>query len=134
MKNLFLSISCAVLMASCGAVPGLGSRVGSAQPSIIDSKWVLAENVKGQTPTMVLESGRIQGMGGCNNYFGELVLDATAGNFDANNIATTRKACDEMSVEMNFVQMLQEANKYVVSGDNLELYKDQLLLLKFKRQ
>ncbi len=134
MKNIFLSIFAAVVLVSCGSIPGIGSKVGSSQPSIIDSKWVLADNVKGISPTMVLESGRVNGNSGCNNFFGELVLDATAGNFKANNVASTKKACEDMSVETNFLQMLQEANKYVVSGNTLELYKNQLLLMKFNRQ
>ncbi|MPN27835.1 hypothetical protein SDC9_175269 [bioreactor metagenome] len=43
-------------------------------------------------------------------------------------------ACDNMSVETNFFNMLNEVNKYIVSGNTLELYKDNLLLLKFNKQ
>ncbi|WP_435525663.1 META domain-containing protein [Chryseobacterium indoltheticum] len=42
-------------------------------------------------------------------------------------------ACANMSVEQNFLDMLNKANKYVVSGNTLELYQDNLLLLKFNK-
>ena len=38
-----------------------------------------------------------------------------------------------MSVEQNFLKMLSEANRYVINGSVLELYKDNLLLLKFNK-
>jgi len=41
--------------------------------------------------------------------------------------------CNSMSVEQNFMDMVGKANKYVVSGNTLELYKDNLLLLKFNK-
>ncbi len=38
-----------------------------------------------------------------------------------------------MSVEKNFMDMVGKANKYVVTGNVLELYQDNLLLLKFNK-
>ena len=131
-KNISLSVFAAVAMISCTALPG--SKVGKAQANIANTQWRLADDVKGATPTLVIENGKVNGNAGCNNYFGELSLDATAGNFVASNIASTKKACDNMSVETNFLQMLHEFNKYVVSGNVLELYKNNLLLLKFNKQ
>lgn len=129
-KNISLSIFAAAAMLSCSTL----SKVGSSQANISNTKWVLADQVKGKTPTLVIEKARITGNGGCNNYFGELTLDATAGNFSAKNIGSTKMACDNMSVETNFFNMLNEVNKYIVSGNTLELYKDNLLLLKFNKQ
>ena len=90
--------------------------------------------MKGKTPTLNIETDKITGNGGCNSYFGEVLLDATAGNFSAKNIASTKMACADMSAESNFFSMLNEANKYVVNGNTLELYKGNLLLLKFSKQ
>ena len=133
MKQYILSFFAAATLVSCSAIPTSGSKVGKAQAFIGDSKWVLADNVKGKTPTLNIADGKITGTGGCNNYFGDVVLDATAGNFSAKNIGATKMACDNMSTESNFFSMLGEANKYVVNGNTLELYKNQLLLLKFNK-
>lgn len=132
MKNLFLSIFAASVVASC--TTAAVSKVGKSQESLVDSQWVLGDHVKGKTPTLVVENGKVSGNAGCNNYFGELSLDPTAGNFVAQKIGSTRMACDNMSVEGNYLSMLQEANKYVVKGNTLELYKNNLLLLKFNRK
>ena len=81
----------------------------------------------------IIESGKITGNAGCNNYFGELSLDATAGNFIVKNVGSTRMSCDNMEVESQFLRMLNEADKYVVSGNTLELYKGNLLLMKLNK-
>lgn len=134
MKNLFLSISTAVILASCGTMSSPStSKVGKSQPSLANTKWILADNVKGKVPTMNIEGEKINGNAGCNNYFGTVQLDATTGNFSAGQMGSTKMACDNMNVEQNFMDMVAKANKYVVSGNTLELYKDSLLLLKFNK-
>lgn len=132
MKNIFLAVFAAAAMVSCSTVST--SKVGSSQVNIANTKWTLADQVKGKTPTLNIESSRITGNGGCNSYFGELSLDPTAGNFSARNMGSTKMACDNMEVESNFFSMLNEATKYVVKGNTLELYKGNLLLLKFNKQ
>lgn len=132
MKNIFLSIFAAAAFASCSSLSS--TKVGSSQANIAGTKWILADQVKGKTPTLNIETDKITGNGGCNSYFGEVLLDATAGNFSAKNIGSTKMACADMSAESNFFSMLNEANKYVVSGNTLELYKGNLLLLKFSKQ
>jgi heat shock protein HslJ len=135
MKNLFLSICAAAVLASCGAMSGgsSASKVGKAQPSLSNTKWALADNVKGKIPTLNIEGEKITGNGGCNNYFGTAKVDPATGNFSAGALGSTRMACDNMSVEKNFMDMVGKANKYVVTGNVLELYQDNLLLLKFNK-
>ena len=132
MKNIFLSIFATVALASCSSLSS--TKVGGSQANIAGTKWILADQVKGKIPTLNVEADKITGNGGCNSYFGEVLLDATAGNFSAKNIGSTKMACADMSVESNFFSMLSEVNKYVVSGNTLELYKGNLLLLKFNKQ
>ena len=131
MKNIFLSIFVAATLVACTSMSS--SKVGSSQVNISNTKWSLAENVKGNKPTLVLEAGKLTGNAGCNNYFGELSLDATAGNFKTNNVGSTRKMCDNMEVESQFFSMLKEVDKYVVNAGVLELYKGNLLLMKFNK-
>ena len=131
MKNIFLSLFAAATVLSCSTMNT--SKVGKTQPPIKNTSWTLADNVKGTKPTLVIETGKVTGNGGCNNYFGTLSVDTTAGNFSAKELGSTRKMCDNMEVETNFMKMLGEADKYVVNGTMLELYKGNLLLLKFNK-
>ncbi|MEN2435981.1 META domain-containing protein [Weeksellaceae bacterium A-14] len=133
MKNLIFGIMAATVLFSCTATSTV-SKVGKSQPAISGTKWVLADQVKGKTPTLNIEGTKITGNAGCNNYFGEVVLNASSGGFSAGNVGATKMFCDNMSVEDNFLKMLSEANKYVVNGNTLELYKDGLLLLKLNKQ
>jgi heat shock protein HslJ len=134
MKNLFLSICTAAVLVSCGTMSSPStSKVGKSQPSLANTKWALADNVKGKTPTLTIEGDKINGNAGCNNYFGTASIDASTGSFSAGQMGSTRMMCDNMAVEKNFMDMMGKANKYVVSGNTLELYKDNLLLLKFNK-
>lgn len=134
MKNLFLSICAAAVLVSCGAMSGSSaSKVGKSQPSLANTKWTLADHVKGKIPTLNIEGEKLNGNAGCNNYFGTVKLDASNGTFSAGQMGSTRMMCDNMSVEKNFMDMVGKANKYVVSGNTLELYQDNLLLLKFNK-
>lgn len=131
MKNIFLSLFVAATLVSCTTMSK--SKVGSTQVSLASTQWTLADNVKGSKPTLVVEAGKLTGNAGCNNYFGELSIDETAGNFSAKNVGSTRKMCDNMEVETQFFSMLKEADKYVVNAGVLELYKGNLLLMKFNK-
>ena len=87
-----------------------------------------------KAPTLVIEGKRITGNGGCNNYFSDVVITASTGTFDVGNIGATKMACDNMMTEQSYFSVLEQVNKYVVNEGYLELYKDNLLLLKFKKQ
>lgn len=135
MKKLLLSLCTAAVMASCGTMSNTSSsnKVGKAQPSIANTKWILADSVKGKTPTLNIDGEKVNGNAGCNSYFGTLSTDAASGAFSAGQMGSTRMACDNMSVEQNFMTMMGKVNKYVVSANTLELYQDNLLLLKFNK-
>lgn len=122
------------VLASCGTMSSsASSKVGKAQPSILNTKWTLADQVKGKIPTLNIEGSKVNGNAGCNSYFGTVSTDTASGSFTASQLGSTKMACDNMSVEKNFMEMVQKANKYVVSGSTLELYQDNLLLLKFNK-
>ena len=131
MKNIVMAVAASVMLVSCGSITNIVKT--SNQPSLENTKWQLAENVKGKVPTLVFESGKISGNAGCNNYFGELTVDSSTGSFSAKNIGSTRMMCDNMATENNYLSMLPKATKYRVSGNSLELYQNNLLLLKFNK-
>ncbi|MGS0747192.1 META domain-containing protein [Halpernia sp. GG3] len=134
MKNTLLAFCSFILLASCSSINGLKSKSGKSQASLNNSSWTLADTVKGTSPTLLISGDRISGNAGCNNYFStEINLDPKVGNFTVRNIGSTRKMCDNMDVETNFLKMLDATTKYVVKDNALELYKDNLLLLRFKK-
>ena len=134
MKKLFFSFGAALLLTSCGTtLSTISSRLGKSQSSLTNTKWTLADYVKGKTPTLNIENNKITGNAGCNNYFGSLSTDISTGQFITGDLGSTRMRCDNMAVEKSYLDMLEKANKYVVSESTLELYQDNLLLLKFNK-
>ncbi len=131
MKKYIVTALLSASVISCGV---LNTPLSTAnQPSLNETQWQLAENVKGKVPTLNVKSGKITGTGGCNNYFGELSTEASTGTFSASKIGSTKMACDSMASESSFFNMLSSVNKYRVVGNTLELYQNGLLLLKFNR-
>ncbi|HBR11219.1 Heat shock protein HslJ [Epilithonimonas bovis DSM 19482] len=133
MKKFLYTAMISLMVASCTTRLGNTSKVGKNQAPITGTQWVLADDVTNK-PTLVIEQNRISGNAGCNNYFSDATIDTAAGNFSAKNIGSTRKMCNNMTTETSYLNVLQQANKYVVTETTLELYKDNLLLLKFNKQ
>ncbi len=131
MKNILIALFALILVTSCSTMTS--TKVGKSQENLNSTSWKLADQVKGKTPTLVVEGSKLTGNAGCNNYFGDLNLDATAGNFSVKNIGSTRMSCESMEVENTFLKMLGETDHYVVSGEMLELYKGNLLLMKLNK-
>ncbi|MCG2792949.1 MAG: META domain-containing protein [Weeksellaceae bacterium] len=133
MKTIFYALLLTFAMVSCTSRVGNAAKVGKNQAPITGTQWILADDIPNR-PTLIIEQNRISGNAGCNNYFSDAVIDTSAGNFSAKNIGSTRKICDNMTSETSYLSVLQEVNKYVVTESTLELYKDNLLLLKFNKQ
>ena len=133
MKNTFYTLVVVFTMVSCTSRVGNASKVGKSQAAVTGTQWVLADDIANK-PTLMIEQNRISGNAGCNNYFSDAVIDTSAGNFSAKNVGSTRKMCNNMTAETSYISVLQEVNKYVVTDNTLELYKDNLLLLKFNKQ
>lgn len=133
MKKFFVTCMIALAIVSCTSRLGNSSKLGKTQASITGTQWVLADDLANK-PTLVIEQNKISGNAGCNNYFSDITIDTSAGNFIAKNIGSTRKLCKNMTSETSYLSVLQEVNKYVVTESTLELYKDNLLLLKFNKQ
>lgn len=132
MKKIFWALVISSTVISCATI----SKIGSKQESVANTKWTLVDNnfSGAKAPTLVIEGKRITGNGGCNNYFSDVVITASTGTFDVGNVGATKMACDNMMTEQSYFSVLEQVNKYVVNEGYLELYKDNLLLLKFKKQ
>lgn len=126
-----------LMMASCETQKNTADNAdyyASGSTNILNTAWVLdSNNVATKKPTMVLEHENISGNGGCNNYTGYLKVDTKTRAFSASKLASTRMACKGTN-EASFLKMLEQANNYKIKGNQLHLYKDNLLLLKFNRK
>jgi heat shock protein HslJ len=78
------------------------------------------------------EGSKIFGFGGCNNFVGK--FDFTAGNrLRFSQIAATMKACLDLTVETEFLKVLETADSYYVDGHVLVLHRAKMApLARFK--
>ncbi len=85
-----------------------------------------AKNLEGMDasmlPTMAFDPSKltVSGSTGCNNYTGPYDNDLTALRFK--NLAVTKKACSDMTVETAFLDALSKAAKMKVEDDVLTLF------------
>jgi heat shock protein HslJ len=94
------------------------SRVGEQLPEI--SKVVFLQ----------LDSGKVKGFAGCNDYFGTYRLTGDTLQF---NVAATRKFCNTgMEIEAALLESLTATNKYRIEREELRLFKDDSVLVRFK--
>lgn len=64
---------------------------------------------------------RVSGNGGCNNFFGTYQLSAN-NRIRFSRMGITQMACsDGMETERSFMEILQRADSYYISGDTLQL-------------
>lgn len=74
-------------------------------------------------------SGRISGKAGCNRYFGKILFDQA--RISISGVGSTQMACADSELESLYLKHLSAVNRYQLNGNNLQLYKDQELLLQF---
>lgn len=103
--------------------------------SLEDRKWVLDGAGKlGQTAFVVFDKKK-QSAGGnssCNVFGGNYTTKGESIKFT--DIISTMRACVEderMSIERDFMDGLQNANRYEIKGEKLMLYREKKLLLTF---
>ena len=131
MKKIISLAAMLILSLSCSNVSIAGKK---ESVQLNNTSWVLEENSKTNSGiTLEIAKGRVSGFSGCNNYFSELIMHPK-GTFQVKSIGATRMLCDNISVEEDYLNLLEKVNKYVISETSLELYKDNVLLLKFKRK
>jgi len=131
MKKRILLTAVLALSLSCSNASVAGKK---DNVHLNNTSWVLEENSKTNSGiTLEITKGRVSGFSGCNNYFSELTTNSKD-TFQVKSIGATRMLCDNISVEEDYLNLLEKVNKYVISETSLELYKDNVLLLKFKRK
>jgi len=91
-----------------------------------DIEWTLREldghPFSGIATLRFPEPGRIAGSAPCNSYSAR--QDAPYPWFEAQQLAVTRMACDNLAAESQYLQALQEMSLSEVSGSTLILSND----------
>ncbi|MBL1222956.1 META domain-containing protein [Chryseobacterium sp. L7] len=132
MKKIFLIFGVVTALASCKTTTHVKtSNKVRVQPDLDNTAWSLIGDGQRRIPTLHIKGKKINGNTGCNNYFGTITTEASSGAFSVGKIGSTKMACPNPDAEQNFLSLLQKTNKYVINGDNLELYQAETLLLKF---
>lgn len=132
MKKLFVAaLALAAMTACCG---------GAADATLEGTTWKLskmegipATAIDGESDafTLVFNAAdtMVAGRTNCNRFFGK--YEAGEGKLELCPLGMTRMACPDMEFENAFVQMLDEVDRYEISGTTLKFYDDQTLLAEF---
>jgi heat shock protein HslJ len=84
-----------------------------------------------KTPFMQLDSGKVKGFGGCNNYFGAYSSENKSIHFSG--IASTKMFClHGADVEDALFKAINAADHYQISNTRLELLKGAEVLAVFE--
>lgn len=137
------TIFCSTLFAAFVAVScSTNTNTAKLKPrtdvSISNQNWYLVTDsdvVKGlynkEVSLIINETNStVSGFSGCNNF--NATLSKSNGTISFGNISETKMACPNLKEEQAFLSMLKNVNRYEVVGNELHLFKDNILLLTFK--
>lgn len=131
---ILVSILC-VLFFSCATHTATTKKM-----SDLEGVWNLQNEGKttlgiGNNPvTLIYEpssSDNISGFSGCNNYGGK--IKGENGFIQFSNIYSTKMACPNLDLEGDYLDLLNQVDRFEIKRNDLYLYKGKLLLLHFKK-
>ncbi|WP_128546215.1 META domain-containing protein [Larkinella soli] len=123
------------ILSSCQSAknssPADGTGAAGTAEGITEKYWKLTElrgkavpvfEGPGREPHFILKNqdNRLSGSGGCNRLMGGYELQPN-NRIRFTKVASTRMACPDMTVEQEFMQVLNTADSYVQKGDTLIL-------------
>lgn len=105
-----------------------------------DTKWVL-ETLDGNEVKMKEQRNeifiqfnevekRVNGMAGCNRFFGSYEMDGSKLKFS--HMGATKMACPDMDVESAFFKLLEETDSFSIKDHQLTLLQKGKVLAVFK--
>lgn len=140
MRTTILLLILSVLMISCDAIKPAAGEFTAVKKAITSQTWLLQDengtvvSYNGQDVSMAFEQEstglRANGFAGCNRYFANVDLQPDGIKF--NQPASTLMACPDMEGEDAFLGLITKVNAYEVSGNELKLFQNKILLLRFK--
>lgn len=128
------------ILASCSTTGPSATIINRNNKSTLyNSTWKLVEDsevVKGlndQEVSLIIdnEEFKVTGFAGCNHFNTTAELNNNQIKFGP--IASTKMLCPNSSTEDAFLSVLDKVDRYEIKGNDLYLYKGNLLLLQFKQ-
>ncbi len=138
-KILLLIVFSSILFSSCKT--SAVADFGKIKQTIESNTWLLQDengtvvsyNNQEVSMSFINDNGlQAVGFAGCNRYFSSVVLLPESMKFT--QAGSTMMACPEMEGEQAFLSLLTQVNAYEIIGNELNLYQDKILLLKFKKK
>lgn len=108
--------------------------------TLSENRWLLSElNGKAVSNKTSIDfyinldskSGKFSGFAGCNNINGDYTMKK-AGKLAFSKVTSTRKSCQDLKTETDFMAALAKVDNYMVEGDMLHLHKGKVAVAKFK--
>lgn len=136
-NNLILLVFATLFLSSCNTVTNISKKTTTDSSHLVHN-WVLLNDKEEETgvnnkPLSISFSGNndhvISGFAGCNNFVSNYT--ASNGVIKVDKIASTFMSCPQLDAESQYLSLLAKVNRYSITGKNLYLYKDKLLLLHF---
>lgn len=153
MKQSILLFSFFFVVLACSApkriASGGGSTSSPTKPSstfpvpslnpIFDSKWLLSDAEKISDDIFIQfrnKEGKqsLNGNASCNRYSGEVSIQKNGKIDFPASMTTTKMSCENLQEERNYLALLSECNRYQLQGNELRLYKNKILLLRFVKE
>ena len=138
-KLIVLSVLSFLFLSSCKT--GAVTDFNQVKALIENNTWLLQDengtvvsyNNQEVSMNFINDNGlQAVGFAGCNRYFSAVTLLPESVKFT--NPGSTMMACPEMDGEQAFLDLLSQVNAYEVSGSELKLFQDKILLLRFKKK
>jgi heat shock protein HslJ len=140
MKKLFaLLFVSSLLFTACKTAPI--SDFNTVKQLIESNTWLLQDengtvvSYNNQEVSMNFDkTNGLQAVGfaGCNRYFATVTLLPESIKFG--QAGSTMMACPEMEGEQAFLDLLSQVNSYEVSNNELKLFQNKILLMRFKKK
>jgi heat shock protein HslJ len=136
-KLIAIFVFSGLLLVSCKTAPI--NDFNKVKQVIENNTWVLQDEIggvtgfNGQDVTMkFMEDNGLQAVGfaGCNNYFSSVQLFPDRISFT--QPGSTMMACPNLDDEKAFLDLLSQVNGYELSGSEFKLFKDKIILMRFK--
>lgn len=136
-KVLFIAIASTLFLTACKTSSVTGFK--NVKETIVSKTWILQDesgNVSGFNGDAVSmrfqQTSELQAVGfsGCNNYFSSVLLTPEQMTFS--QVGSTKMACPDLENEQAFLELLSQVNAYEVSGGELKLFHNKIVLLRFK--
>lgn len=96
-------------------------RINNIMEKITDNPKI---NIK-----FILNDNTVTGMDGCNSFSGNVKINKDSISFS--NFASSRMFCQEVKVDKVFYRLMENVNRYKISGNSLKLYNNKKLLLEY---